>query len=137
MGRKVAGEELLEGLTHLPYMNWRQWFLELNKRKYGVNLMRTFAAGSFTLACARLKIPCIGWGRIDETNPEGTDTQRILFPELTIPTGNMKKATKTAKHLRDDNFFYQHCAEYAMMKYNEIYSEKIFIEKFNQIIKEI
>lgn len=137
MGRKVAGEEQLEGLTHLPYMNWQSWFLELNKRKYGVNLMRTFAAGSFTLACARLKIPSIGWGRLDENNPEGTDTQRLLFPELTISTGNMKKATQVAKHLKENQLFYDHVSEYAFQKYNEIYREEIFIEKFNQIIKEI
>lgn len=134
MGRKIAGEELIEGLTHLPYMNWQQWFLELNKRKYGVNLMRTFAAGSFNLACARLKIPCIGWGRVDENNPEGTDTQRLLFPDLTIPTGNMKKATQVAKHLKENELFYQHCSEYAFKKYDEIYSERIFIEKFKENI---
>lgn len=137
MGRRIANEEQLEGLTHLPYMNWQQWFLELNKRKYGVNLMRTFAAGSFSLACARLKIPCIGWGRVDENNPEGTDTQRLLFPQLTIPTGNMKEAARVAKHLKENQLFYDHCAEYAFAKYMEIYSEKIFIDKFNQSIKGI
>lgn len=137
MGRRIANEEQLEGLTHLPYMNWQQWFLELNKRKFGVNLMRTFAAGSFSLACARLKIPCIGWGRVDENNPEGCDTMRLLFPELTIPTGNMKAASLTAKHLKENQLFYDHCAEYAFKKYNEIYREEIFINKFNQIIKNL
>lgn len=134
MGRKVQGEEQIEGLTHLPYMNWQQWFLELNKRKYGVNLMRTFAAGSFSLACARLKIPCIGWGRVDENNPEGTDTQRLLFPQLTVPTGNMKEATRLANHLKESLLFYEHCAEYAHQKYWEIYSEEIFMEKFTESI---
>jgi len=134
MGRRIANEEQLEGLTHLPYMNWQQWFLELNKRKFGVNLMRTFAAGSFSLACARLKIPCIGWGRTDENNPEGCDTQRLLFPELTVPTGNMKSATLIAKHLKENQLFYDHCAEYAYKKYIEIYSEEIFIERFKEAI---
>lgn len=137
MGRRIANEEQLEGLTHLPYMNWQNWFLELNKRKYGINLMRTFAAGSFSLACARLKIPCIGWGRVDENNPEGCDTQRLLFPELTVPTGNMKKAIQVAKHLKENQLFYDHCAEYAFAKYHEIYREDIFIQKFNQTIKDL
>jgi hypothetical protein len=137
MGRRIANEEQLEGLTHLPYMNWQSWFLELNKRKYGVNLMRTFAAGSFSLACARLKIPCIGWGRVNENNPEGCDTMRFLFPELTIPTGNMKAASLTANHLKENQLFYDHCAEYAFAKYNEIYREEIFINKFNEIIKNL
>lgn len=135
MGRKQKGEEQIEGLIHLPYLNWQDWFLELNKRKYGVNLMRTFAAGSFSLACARLKIPCLGWGRVDETNPEGLDTQRLLFPELTIPTGNMVKATKVANHLKENELFYEHCAEYAFKKYNELFSEQIFITKIKEILK--
>lgn len=135
MGRKAQGEEMIQDLIHLPYLTWQQWFLELNKRKYGVNLMRTFAAGSFSLACARLKIPCIGWGNPNEINPEGTDTQRLLFPELTIPTGNMVKATKVAQHLKENELFYNHCAEYAYKQYDLLFSEKIFIEKIKEILK--
>lgn len=135
MGRKQDGEERIEGLVHLPYMSWQDWLLELNRRKYGVNLMRTFAAGSFSLACARLKIPCIGWGRNDDRSPEGLDTQRLLFPELTIPTGNLKQAQKVAKHLKENELFYQHCAEYAFKAYNELFSEEIFITKIKEILK--
>lgn len=135
MGRKQDGEERIEGLVHLPYLNWQEWFLELNKRKYGVNLMRTFAAGSFSLACARLGIPCLGWGRNDEKSPEGIDAQRLLFPELTVPTGNMKEAIRVAKHLKENELFYDHCSNYAKVKYNEIYSEEIFITKIMEILK--
>lgn len=137
MGRKQQGEELIDGLIHLPYMSWQDWFLQLNKRKYGVNLMRTFAAGSFSLACARLKVPCLGWGRNDdnELSSEGTDTQRLLFPELTVPTGNMVKMVQVSKHLRDNSLFYDHVAEYAAKAYNEIYSETIFIDKLREILK--
>lgn len=137
MGRRQPNEERIEGLIHLPYMNWQEWFLELNKRKYGVNLMRTFAAGSFSLACARLKVPCLGWGRNDdnELSPEGTDTQRLLFPELTVPTGNMVKMIQVAKHLRDNSLFYDHVVEYAAKAYDEIYSERIFINKMKDILK--
>lgn len=135
MGRKQEGEELIHGLIHLPYMNWQEWFLQLNKRKYGVNLMRTFAAGSFSLACARLKVPCLGWGRNDDKSPEGTDTQRLLFPELTVPTGNMVEMIRVAKHLRDNKLFYDHVSEYAFKTYDEIYSEKIFISKIEEILR--
>jgi len=135
MGRKQKDEELIEGLVHLPYMNWQEWFLQLNKRKYGVNLMRTFAAGSFSLACARLKVPCLGWGRNDDKSPEGIDTQRLLFPELTVPTGNMVEMMRVAKHLRDNKLFYDHVSEYAKKAYDEIYSEKIFITKIQEILK--
>lgn len=135
MGRKQDNEESIEGLTHTRYMIWSDWILELNKRKYGVNLMRTFAAGSFSLACARLKIPCIGWGRNDDLSPEGLDTQRLLFPELTVPTGDMVQVTSIANHLKTYEPFYHHCAEYAFKKYNEIYTESIFIDKIMNIIK--
>lgn len=135
MGRRIEGEELLDGIIHLPYLSWQDWFLELNKRKFGINLMRTFAAGSFSLACARLKIPCLGWGRNDEKSPEGTDAQRLLFPELTIPTGNMKEAAKVASHLKENQLFYDHCAEYAYKTYWEIYSEAEFLRKFDENFK--
>lgn len=128
MGRKREGEEHIQNLVHLPYMNWQDWFLELNKRRYGVNLMRTFAAGSFSLACARLKIPCIGW--------KGLDTQEKLFPELTFPVGNMIKATDIAGHLRENEQFYQHCAEYAFKKYTELYSEEAFLTNIKEILHE-
>lgn len=47
----------------------------------------------------------------------------------------MVKATKIAQHLKDNELFYQHCAEYAFKKYNEIYSEEIFITKIKEILK--
>jgi hypothetical protein len=136
MGRKLENEDGIVDLHHLPYMTWQQWFLELNKRKYGINLMPTFAAGSFSLACARLKIPCLGWGRNDDKSPEGCDAQRLLFPELTIPKGNMQEALRVAKHLKENKLFYDHVSEYAFKAYNEIYSEKIFITKLTKELKD-
>lgn len=127
MGRKADGEENIEGLNHLPYMNWSQWMIELSKVKYAVHLMRTYAAGTFSLNCARLKIPCIGYDQLD--------TQINLFPELSVKEGDLVEARRIAKHLKENQLFYNHVSEYAFKKYNEIYSEKIFIEKFNQTIK--
>ena len=82
MGRKQLLEEQL--VTHLPYMNWKQWIHKLNEFKYGVHLMRTHAAGTFALNCAFLGIPCIGY--------EGLDTQEICHPDLTVEVGNIEKA---------------------------------------------
>lgn len=127
MGRKVPGEEQIEGLNHLPYMNWSEWMVQLNQFKYAVHLMRTFAAGTFSLNCSRLKIPCIGWNSLD--------TQVNLFPSLSFDEGDMISARRAAKHLKNNEQFYQHCVEYAFKKYNEIYSEEIFIEKFYNNIK--
>lgn len=137
MGRKQEDEKYLFGIEYLPYMNWSQWMVELSKKKYAVHLMRTWAAGTFPLNCARLKVPCIGWGSNDEKNIHGTDTQRLLFPELTVPLGDMISARKIAAHLKENELFYEHCAEYAFKTYNEIYSEKIFIQKFEENINGI
>lgn len=130
MGRKQPEEDYIEGIKYLPYMNWSEWMTTINQCKYGVHLMRTYAAGTFPLNLARCKIPCLGWGN-------GTDTQMKLFPELSPPEGDMVQARKITKHLRENQLFYNHCAEYAYQKYLEIYREDIFIDKFNQIIKDL
>ena len=84
MGRKIEGEEQMPNLNHLPYMNWVEWIKELNKRKYGIHLMKTHAAGTFALNCAYLGIPCIGY--------RGLDTQEICHPNLTVELGDIEHA---------------------------------------------
>ena len=74
MGRKTKEENFVDEMTYIPYSNWQEWMVHLNSKKYAINLMRTAAAGSFSLNCAYLGIPCIGWNMID--------TQRKCFPEL-------------------------------------------------------
>ena len=127
MGRKQPQEEQIDELTHLPYMNWSQWMVRLNQFKYAVHLMRTYAAGTFPLNCARLKIPCIGWS--------GTDTQKFLFPNLSPDEGDMTEARRLAKLLKENKQFYIHCAEYAFKMYNENYSEENFIKRFKESIE--
>ena len=121
MGRKIEGEEQMPGLNHLPYMNWVQWIQELNKRKYGVHLMRTHAAGTFALNCSYLGIPCIGY--------EGLDTQMVLHPDLTVPVGDITAAKKLAEKLRNDEDFYLYCSKVTRMLYEEHYTEDKFLCK--------
>ena len=123
MGRKQSNEEQL--LTHLPYMNWKQWIHALNKFKYGVHLMRTHAAGTFALNCAYLGIPCIGY--------HGLDTQEICHPDLTIELGDLLAAKKVAEKLRSDEEFYLYCSNKCKKNYYVNYSESAFINKFNRI----
>lgn len=125
MGRMQEAEKQIEDLTHIPYSNWNDWFYKLSEMRYGVNMMRTYAAGSFSLACGYLGIPCIGYKPLD--------TQKILFPELSVDEGDMKKAIKIAKHLRDNKQFYNHVSAYAQKAYQDNYS----LEAFNQKTKEI
>ena len=116
MGRKQPGEEEL--VTHLPYMNWKQWIHKLNEFEIGIHLMRTHAAGTFALNCAYLGIPCIGY--------KGLDTQELCHPDLTVEIGNLKGAKNLAKELRDNQEFYVYCSQISKQKYKEHYSENNF-----------
>lgn len=129
MGRKQEYEDYLEDIIYLEYKVWSEWIEELNKVKYAVHLMRTWAAGTFALNCARLKIPCIGYG----TSNTGCDTQFNLFPELSVPLGDLESARRIAKHLKTNELFYSHVAEYAHKMYMEQYTEDKFLKKFNEL----
>lgn len=107
-------EELMEGLTHLPRLEWIDWMKELSTFKYAVHLMPTVAAGTFSLNCAYFGIPCIG--------NEEVDTQRICHPKLAVSIKNVKEARKLAERLRDDLDFYQECSKECREKYELNYS---------------
>jgi hypothetical protein len=117
MGRRQEGEDRL-GIKQLPYMPWDEWITELSKRKIGVHMMRTHAAGTFALNCAYLGIPCLGY--------EGLDTQRILHPELTVRDGDLSTARKLIKKLHIDKKFYKFCSKQAVELYKENYHESKF-----------
>jgi len=126
MGRKIEREEELD-INHLPYMNWVQWIGELRKVKYAIHLMRTHAAGTFALNCAYLGIPCIGY--------EGLDTQEICHPDTTVKLGDLVKAKKIAKKLRNNKDFYIYCSKLTKEKYLENYHENIFNTTFKKQFK--
>lgn len=120
MGRKQPLEDQL--VTHLPYVNWKQWIHELNKFKYGVHLMRTHAAGTFALNCAYLGIPCIGY--------KGLDTQMLCHPDLTVEVGDLISARNISLKLRKDEEFYLYCSKLSKDMYNKHFSENTFKQKF-------
>jgi hypothetical protein len=117
MGRRQEGEEQL-GIQQLPYLEWNQWISELSKRKIGIHMMRTHAAGTFAMNCSYLGIPCIGY--------EGLDTQRILHPELTVRDGDLDTARKLIKKLYNDKEFYILCSDMTQLMYKEHYHENKF-----------
>jgi len=117
MGRRQEGEEQL-GITQLPYLEWNKWISELSKRKIGIHMMRTHAAGTFALNCSFLGIPCIGY--------RGLDTQRILHPELTVEDGDLDSARKLIKKLHLDQEFYILCLNLTKKLYKEHYHEDTF-----------
>lgn len=117
MGRREEGESQL-GITQLPYLEWNQWITELSKRKIGIHMMRTHAAGTFALNCAYLGIPCIGY--------EGLDTQRVLHPDLTVKDGDLLSARKLIKKLHNDIEFYILCSNTSLKLYKKHYYEQTF-----------
>lgn len=122
MGRKIENEEQMPGIQHLPYMTWVEWIKKLNNFKYAIHLMPTIAAGTFSLNCAHLKIPCI--------SNEKLDTQRICFPELSVDVNDLETVKKLVVRLRDDKDFYNECSETAHDNYMKYYTEEVFIKKF-------
>ena len=118
MGRKIEGEEQMDNLNHLPYMNWVEWIKTLNKFKYGVHMMRTHAAGTFALNCAYLGIPCIGY--------EGLDTQEKCHPSLTIKLGDLDSAKEKLTELRTNKDWYKECSKIAKFNYQQYYHENKF-----------
>jgi hypothetical protein len=129
MGRKIEGEEQMPNLNHLPYMNWVEWIKTLNNFKYGIHMMRTHAAGTFTLNCAYLGIPCIGY--------EGLDTQEKCHPHLTVKLGDLSSAKNMLCKLKSDEKFYQECSIVAKENFKEMYSEKKYLEKIKNFIKNV
>lgn len=105
---KRNAEEQVPGLHHLPWVIWNDWMKHLSTFKYAVSMMPTVAAGTFSMNCAYFGIPCIG--------NEKVDTQRLLYPELSLDVNDMHQARFLAKQLKNDKDFYEHTSFYAMKK---------------------
>jgi hypothetical protein len=108
---------------------WNEWIKTLANFNVGIHLMRTHAAGTFALNCAYLGIPCIGY--------KGLDTQETLHPDLSINIGDIDTANKLAIKLRDDKEFYNYCSEIAKDNYKLLYTEEIWLQKWNIIYEQI
>lgn len=121
MGRRQEGEEQL-GITQLPYLEWDKWISELSKRKVGIHMMRTHAAGTFALNCSYLGIPCVGYKELD--------TQWLLHPNLSVENGDLEKARKLVDKLWNDLDFYEENRILTTELYNKQYSEEEWKEKF-------
>lgn len=124
MGRMQPEEEHL--IKHLPYTNWKEWIYALNKFKWGIHLMRTHAAGTFSLNCSYLGIPCIGYN--------GLDTQEVLHPNLSVDVGDLQTARKLVLKLKDEEF-YKEQSDITKKMYKEFYSEDKFYSAFKKQFK--
>ena len=118
------GEDQL--VNHLPRLQWVDWIKELSTFKVAVHLMPTVAAGTFSLNCAYLGIPCIG--------NTAVDTQRICHPALSVEVSDLESANEMAQLLRKDEEFYQMCSRYAKVNYNMHYSLDVWKENMRVIL---
>ena len=123
-GKYKEGEDI-NGINYLPWMQWDQFMLELSKCKYGIQTYQS-SAGQFPLNCAYLGIPCIGY---DDIN-----TQKDLFPNLSVKRGDIVAARKLAHKIQIDKEFYNTVSIKAKESYNELYKEDKFLEQW-KIIK--
>jgi hypothetical protein len=101
-------------IEHLPRVMWNEWIQQLSTFKYAVHLMPTVAAGTFSLNCAYLGIPCIG--------NELVDTQNLCHPDLAVDINDLVKARRLAERLRDDDDFYKQCSQTALDNYKQHYN---------------
>jgi hypothetical protein len=116
------GEDTL--INHLPRVMWNEWMANLSQFKYGVHLMPTVAAGTFSLNCAYFGIPCIG-------NQE-VDTQLLCHPSLSVAVNDLEAARELAIQLRDDKEFYNQCSEIAKNNYEACFSKEIWLNNIKR-----
>ena len=128
MGRKQPQEDLIDDITYLPYMSWRQWIDECSKYKVGVHMMRTHAAGTFSMNLSYHSTPCLGYS--------GLDTQDLLHPQTTVKLGNIAKAQSILKKLYDDEGFYRECSLQTKELFDKYYSEQAWSKDFQKVNKE-
>jgi hypothetical protein len=117
---KRVNEGGIGNLSHFPRMNWNDWMVEVSKFKYGVHLMPTVAAGTFSLNCAYFGIPVIG--------NEKVDTQRLLHPNLSVEVNDVESAMLMVEMLKDP-IFYKKKSEEAKDNYHTYYTKEVWIKQ--------
>jgi len=119
-----------DGIT-LDYLNWQDWMEQLSECKYGIHMMKTFAAGTFALNCAYLGIPCIGYDYLD--------TQRLCHPNTTVSICDVNSAQNIANRLSNDSTFYKLCSKTARQAWKKNFDENTWRNKmkvtFEKILK--
>jgi len=128
MGRMKREERGVQEIEHLPYVNWIEWMHQLNNFKYAVHLNPNTIAGTFSLNCAYLGIPCIG--------NSSSDTQRMCFPEISVHPTEIASARYFIKQLRNDKDFYNEISKSAKENYKLYYSEETYKKNWQNILDE-
>jgi len=129
MGRMEKDELNMEGIEHLPYMEWDDWVARLSKFRYAVHMNPNSIGGTFYLNCAYLGIPCIG--------NINANTQRLCFPDLSVEPADIKTAKQLMEKLRKDEDFYLYCSNKSEELYLKHFHEDVYKKVWSDILKEI
>jgi hypothetical protein len=119
-------EALVDGIQHLPRLFWTDWITALSEFKYAVHLMPTVAAGTFSLNCAYLGIPCIGNATVD--------TQRLCHPELSVDVWDIERARSLAIRLKEDQDFYDYSSKQAQRLYKKHFAKEVWKKHIESIL---
>ena len=120
MGRKQEQEDSIDDIEYLPYMTWREWIKKIGQYKFGVHLMRTHAAGTFSMNLSFHGTPVVGY--------YGLDTQELLHPNTTVAVGDLRTAKFLMKKLYEDESFYKECSEETLHLFQKHYSEEAWMK---------
>jgi hypothetical protein len=113
----------------LPWVDWKEWMKILNTFSIGINLMPTRAAGTFSLNCASLGIPCIGFYDLDTQNESHTSLTTLYSKD------DMGEVKKILTNLQDkDIYFFASEAAYINSKKFTIDEMKPY---YQNIVEEI
>ena len=124
MGRKQEQEDQIDDIKYLPYMSWREWINHIGQYKVGIHLMRTHAAGTFSMNMSWHGTPVIGYS--------GLDTQELLHPQTTIEVGDLVGAKRIIKKLYNDQEFYDECSEQTLRRFEKYYSEESWLKHWEK-----
>ena len=108
------------GVNYLQYMMWKEWIENMSQYRYAYFLVPCIGAGTFPLNCAYHGIPCIGDIR--------AETQKLLYPLLSIDHLDLEKAVYLTNKLINDKNFYKDISDYAREAYKNEFSKNKFLE---------
>ena len=91
-------------------------------------MMRTHAAGTFSMNLSYHSTPCLGY--------YGLDTQDLLHPQTTVELGDIQGAQNILSKLYSDKYFYHECSEQSKELFDKHYSEEAWLEDFKKVNKE-
>ena len=123
---KRNNEGAVDNINHFPRLSWIDWMNEVSNFKYGVHLMPTVAAGTFSLNCGYFGIPVIGNQKVD--------TQRLLHPHTSVDVSDVNKARDLVIQLKEDTEFYELCSNTAKENYKKYYTKKTWLKEIKDKI---